>query len=111
MLPTSFNEENLQRIEVMITDGDSQEYAQLDVAIKNHFPNAYRACSAYHVNSKVWEKHGPNIKNYDRKEMIKQCTLQMKIITDWIYSWMKSGCETELQYQGSKYFLLEYLTL
>ena len=109
VLPNSFKKETLKRVRVMITDGDSQEYQQLDVAIREHISQAYRVRCGYHLNKKNWEKHGPKFMNYKDEEKQSKCSIQSHIIADWIYSWMKPSCETELQYLASKYLLLHYL--
>ena len=109
VLPNSFKQETLRRVRVMITDGDSQEYQQLDVAIKEHLSQAYRVRCGYHLNKKNWEKHGPKFMNPSDDTKKSQCSIQSHIIADWIYSWMKPSCETELQYLVSKYLLLDYL--
>ena len=110
VLANSFTREVLSRVRVMITDGDSQETSQLDVAISENefFSKVHRVRCGYHLNKKNWEKNGPTITHLTETEQI-NCSLQTKIISDWIYSWMKQTCETELQYLASKYLLLSYL--
>ena len=54
VLPNSFKQETLRRVRVTITDGDSQEYQQLDVAIREHFSQAYRVRRGFHLNKKNW---------------------------------------------------------
>ena len=109
VIPFSFPKSTLDRVRVIITDGDSQEYTQLDNAIKLHLNQVHRLRCGYHLNKKTWEKNGPAYENYKDLQRKNKCSLQSKIISDWIYSWMKPTCETQLQYLASKYFLMMYL--
>ena len=71
----------------MITDGDSQEYKQLDYTIGKYIPQAVRVRS--HKQKKRWERKGPRYGHYDSTTMQNNCSLHSRIISDWIYSWMK----------------------
>ena len=108
VLSNSFHRDTMSRCNAMITDGDSQETSQLDIAIREFFPNAERIRCGYHLNKKNWEKNGPKYMHYPENQK-NSCSLQSSIISDWIYSWMKKTCETRLQYLSSKFLLLEYL--
>ena len=108
VLSSSFNRRAMLRCKAMITDGDSQETGQLDIAISQFFPHVHRIRCGYHLNSKNWEKNGPKYGKYP-PEQKNSCALQHKIISDWIYSWFKPKCETRLQYLASKFLLLQYL--
>ena len=63
----------------MITDGDSQEYKQLDLAIAKYIPNALRVRCGYHLNKKTWERKGPRYTHYDSLTMQSNCSLQSRI--------------------------------
>ena len=107
VFPRSFKQETLDRIRVMITDGDSQEYEQLDTACQLYFGRARRIRCGYHLNTKNWERNGPAI-GADRDKINAQNTY-VSICTEWIYSWMRASCETRMEYLGSKYLLFRFL--
>ena len=93
VIPTLLPSYVLSQVKVIISDGCPQEFIQIDNARKNIFKNALRIRCGYHIVTIGWkvhvikkscfpDKYGPlydNICNHLKK---------------WIYSWMKSSCET-----------------
>ena len=47
----------LKSMRVIISDGDPQEYSQIDNAIAKYFPNVYRMNCGWHIIAKGFEKH------------------------------------------------------
>jgi hypothetical protein len=84
-VPTIFGKEGCERIRLVITDGDSQEYSQLDAAIAAVFINARRRRCGWHIVTKGWDKHV--------RSSIGKCPAAQKvslIVKSWLYSLMKS---------------------
>lgn len=109
VLPKLIGNDILRKIRVAITDGDSQETSQLDVAIRTHFPRVQRVRCGWHLVEKGWQSFCPGeqsvqpAKKADFKYLI-------HIIKYWLYSWMRPGfCETEQEYHVSKAWLFSFL--
>ena len=104
----TFEERLIKRVVYVLTDGDPQEYQQLDNAINEFFPQARRGRCGYHLCTKTFETHGPNLGKKDQKKNhLKH--YHMGIIKAWVYSWMKDHCETIEEYHCSKMLLEAYL--
>jgi len=84
-VPTIFGREACQRIRLIITDGDSQEYTQLDDAIAAVFVKARRRRCGWHIVAKGWDRHV-------RFHIGKTPTAQKlsSTVKTWLYSLMKS---------------------
>ena len=81
----------LSKMKIIISDGDPQEYFQINNAIQNHYPQAKRVRCGWHLIAKGFEKHVdskfPNLpENFVQKNF--------KLLMNWCYSWMKNDCET-----------------
>jgi hypothetical protein len=59
VFPRFFGLSLLNRISIIVTDGDSQETTQLDIAIKLYFPAAYRARCIWHIIDRGMHKYFP----------------------------------------------------
>ena len=91
---------------MIITDGDPQEFSQIDNAILNVIPNAKRFRCGWHIVAQGFEK------NVDTTFPDLPTTVideNKKIILNWMYSWMKFQCHTYLQYKYSRYLFMKYL--
>ena len=90
----------LNNIKIIITDGDSQEYTQVDNSIENVLPNARRIRCGWHIAAQGFDKHVhitfPNILSTVIEE-------HKQIILNWMYFWMKDRYITYLQYNYSRY--------
>jgi hypothetical protein len=109
VLPKLLGDSLLKRINVIISDGDSQEISQLDNAIIDCYPHMQRLHCGRHIVEKGWQKHCPGEHSVDVpfREPFKHL---LKHVKKWIYSWMKPGyCETEDKYHLSKVILIHYL--
>ena len=56
VLPKMFNKNTLSRSKLIISDGDLQEYSQIDNASKKYFPNLLRIRCGWHIMDRSWEK-------------------------------------------------------
>ena len=108
VFPNSFEPKLIKRINYMITDGDPQEFQQLDMAAQEHFPQAVRGRCGYHLASKGFQVFGPQLGKKELKANHWK-HYHAKIIIKWIYSWMKPGVNTKKQYIYSKSMLRIYL--
>lgn len=101
----------LRRIIMFITDGDSQETSQLDLAIAELIPQAKRARCGWHIVDRGWIKNGPRPERSEGKTA--QHRDLKKFLQEWMYSWMagdRSGiCENEEEYEVSKSLFLTFL--
>jgi len=59
ILPKCFPTETLRRIVFVCSDGDSQEFSQIDAAIRTYFPWVTRGRCGWHIFDRGWHKHGP----------------------------------------------------
>ena len=89
-IPALVGKETCQRVCLIVTDGDSQEYTQLDDAINVIFTNAKRRRCGWHI-----------VRNFDDAVRMGRNASQ-KVIADvvknWLYSLMKD-VETEDEYK------------
>ena len=106
VLPTMFSKETIGRIRVIISDGDSQEYQQIDVAISTFCPHVMRLRCGWHVIDRGWMRHGPKSNHYKDKIAFKAITTNIR---NWMFSWTSSACETEQEYNVSKYLFEKYV--
>ena len=96
----------LQHVKIVITDGDAQEFTQVDNAIVNVIPNAQRVRCGWHIVHQGFDRYVdttfPDIPSSTIDE-------HKKIIMTWMYSWMKRRCITYLQYKYSRYLFVKYI--
>ena len=109
VLPKMYSNTVLQRIRLVISDGDAQEYNQLDNAIQKYFPDIVRIRCGWHIVDRSWLRHFLKHENFPEEVTQKNYDTVKKTVKSWIYSWMKQGCETLEEYRLSKYLLYKYL--
>lgn len=109
VMPSLLGKDYISRVKVIVTDGDSQETSQLDIAISLHFHNVCRVRCGWHVVDRGWLRCGPGIRSVPRanEKAFKAITNQVKA---WLYSWMRPCCETHDEYKISKALLTAYLS-
>ena len=106
VLPTMFGSDTLKKINIIMSDGDSKEYTQIDSAIHLYASNITRVRCAWHAIDRGWVNHGPkclnkkNIKEY--REIVYNCK-------HWLYSWTKPSIESEVEYIISKQLFEKYI--
>jgi len=101
--------QDIKRTSMIITDGDSQEITQLDNAILQYFPQVFRQRCGWHLVTRGWDRYCPARGSaYDQinKPFYKVC----QNVLNWLYSWLESKVETEMEYKISKALLFQYLT-
>jgi hypothetical protein len=108
VMPALLGREFIGRVKVIVTDGDSQETSQLDIAIALHFQNVCRVRCGWHVVDRGWIRCCPGVRSVSRQNQsaFKANIIQIKA---WLYSWMHSTCESEEEYIISKALLAAYL--
>jgi hypothetical protein len=109
VMPSLLGKDYISRVKVIVTDGDSQETSQLDIAIALHFHNVCRVRCGWHVVDRGWLRCGPGVRSVPRanEQAFKAITNQVKA---WLYSWMRPCCETQDEYKISKALLTAYLS-
>jgi len=83
VLPTMFSKNMYERIKVIISDGDSQEYQQIDAAIATFNPKIKRIRCSWHVIDGGWDRRGPQSQHFNNKLVYKTVTSNIK---HWMYS-------------------------
>jgi hypothetical protein len=81
-LPALFGKEACEGIRLVITDGDSQEFTQLDVAIVTKITNAIRRRCGWHIENRGWKRNVHIPKSDAAKK-------EAGIVKAWLYSLMK----------------------
>jgi len=56
VLPTMFSENIIRKIKVIISDGNPQEYTQIDNAMNHFCPLIYRIRCGWHVIDRGWDR-------------------------------------------------------
>ena len=109
LLPKMYGRRILSQIQVIITDGDSQETAQVDNAIDIFFPQAKRVRCGWHIVNRGWNKYVEGPKSFPNSMQSEYDKLK-KVVFEWLYSFMRPGyCETVHEYKVSKYLFLQFL--
>ena len=61
VLPALLGQEVLSRVNMIISDGDSQEYEQIDSFRKVYCKNAIRGRYGWHIMNREWLKNLPSM--------------------------------------------------
>ena len=102
-LPSMIGRDHLQRVRLVVTDGDAQEFDAVEEACCSVLPLVRRSRCMYHIVQKTFERSINNHYCLDASSHI-----VLKEIKRWIYSWSDgSSCVTETQYELSKGLLLK----
>jgi hypothetical protein len=88
VMPTLLGKDYIERVRVIVTDGDSQETSQLDIAIALHFHNVCRGRCGWHVVDRGWIRCCPGVKSASRKS-----EKAFKVATTHIKNWIIAGCK------------------
>jgi hypothetical protein len=134
VFPRFLGRDCISRIQVIVTDGDSQEITQLDMAIERFFPQAMRVRCGWHIVDKgikvtnarllllinqqrtnlsasfliAPQAHWPSLRSIPTNRIANAKSIT-KVIRSWIYSFMNDSCETEAEYFVSKALLLRFI--
>ena len=106
VLPTMFSKNTISKIKVIISDGDAQEYDQIDHAINLLCPHVERIRCGWHVIDRGWDRHGPTSNHYYDKLSFQTITSNVR---DWMFSWCSLSVETEEEFNISKQFFVQYV--
>lgn len=90
-IPSLLGNSFCEKVQLQITDGDSQETSQLDQALKTVFKNSKRRRCGWHIVEKGWDR---NVSGLGRSQEAKHIE---SVVKRWIYSLMKD-VETEDEY-------------
>ncbi|CAJ1944890.1 unnamed protein product [Cylindrotheca closterium] len=106
VLPAMLGVAHLKRVNLILTDGDANEYNALDQGIFHYFKNAIRGRCGHHLIEKTIKSHGPS-----DGELENQCNGRAIIleVKQWVRSWVDgSSCGTKEQFEFSKQLLLSW---
>ena len=96
-LPVLLGPDTLQLVKLIMTDGDAQEMAQVDFAIDTFFVNAVRTRCGWHLIHQGWRRECRGLGFRTGKKAAAQ--RQVKIIQNWLYSWMRRGVDYKENYE------------
>ena len=96
-LPILLGQETLHFVKLIITDGDSQEMAQVDFARSTFFVNAKRTRCAWHLVDQGWRRNCRGLGHQRGQSAAAKC--QIRVIKTWIYSWMRRGVLLQEEYE------------
>jgi hypothetical protein len=111
VFPRFFQANLLNQIVMVVTDGDSQETSQLDLAMKQFFPRAIRGRCIWHIVKRGMDKYFPKPryrKNINNELCHKWECVKMDV-QNWIWSWSDSRCESEEEFRLSKALFIRYM--
>ena len=98
----------LEKVRIIISDGDSQFFTQIDNAIRPYLKNAKRIQCDWHLVNTGWERHVDNASQFNNVSMTEYRDIK-QILTSWMTSWKKGTCETKQEYKFSLYLITKYL--
>ena len=109
LLPRAYSKRILSKVQIIITDGDSQETNQLDNALSLYFPQARRVQCGWHIVNRSWNSNIEGPTSFP-KNMRPLYDCIRNICHTWIYSFMtSSNCETFEEYVLSKHLFLRFI--
>ena len=88
----------MEKVCIIISDGDTQFLTQIDDAIQPYFKNITRVRCRWYLIYKGWERHVDSASIFKNISMTEYKDIKQKL-TSWITSWMKGSCETLLEYK------------
>jgi hypothetical protein len=100
---------DLQRVNLIISDGDSQEIHQVNNLIDEFCPHVHRIRCGWHVVDRGWDRLVYHIAKDPMKSKFRYFETSRRILFSWAYSWMTPGCETEAEYNLSKALFIKLL--
>jgi hypothetical protein len=113
-LPALFSSKVLNRVCLIISDGDSQEITQIVASVSQggSLQNALRLQCVFHIVDRSWDSKVYSIPKPIKKEKSKNRVFEpiRKLLMHWMYSWCTSATETEEEYKFPRTLLREYMT-
>ena len=92
VMPSFISKKLLDKVRIIISDGDSQFFTQIDNAIRPYFKNSKCICCGWYLICKGWERHVDNASEFNNVSVTEYSDIQ-QILTTWMTSWMKSSCK------------------
>jgi hypothetical protein len=89
--------QTLQLVKLVMTDGDSQEMTQVDYAIATYFVNAVCSRCGWHLVHQGWRRECRGVDF--RKGKRDAARSQVRVIQNWLYSWMRRGVDSSEEYE------------
>ena len=108
VMPSLIKKKMLEKVCIIISDGDSQFFSQIDNAISPYFKNVKRVRCGWHLIHKGWERHVDTASQFDNVSTTEYRDIK-QTLTSWMTSWMKVTCETRQEYKFSLYLITKYL--
>jgi MULE transposase domain/SWIM zinc finger len=114
VMPELLGKSALKRVVLAITDGDWNEIAQLDDAIRVCIPNSMRGRCIWHIIDRgmnASSRHYPSFHTRQRKgnhDFARFESLKFTV-RRWMWSWAEHHCETEDEFLLSKALFCAYL--
>jgi hypothetical protein len=102
---------DMSRIQMIISDGDSQEIAQINNLIQLVMMQATRQRCAWHIVDRSWNRLVYKVLKAGSLKKNKHIYYETscKIIFAWLYSMTTKGCETKEEYDVSKALFVFHL--
>eukprot|EP00977_Amphora_coffeiformis_P003139 scaffold585_cov174-Amphora_coffeaeformis.AAC.2 len=108
-LPKMAGREYMTRVKAVMTDGDSHEMEELDLAIDRYMPQCRCIRCGWHIVFKGFRRR-VTLENMIPTRFKQQYALFARAICNWCYTFMRPGyCETQHELTVSKCILLSYL--
>ena len=91
VLPNLISKEFFKRTRLIISDGDTQQEAEIVNAIATYIPNALSGGCGWHIVDRGWLRKGPGLNSFPQRIVRNRVKLVYKQCRIWIYSFMKPG--------------------
>lgn len=92
-----YGKDILLRVEIVMSDGDPNEFSQIDESIDMFMKFAIRLRCGWHIVVKGFKKYAPKITADCQLGTIMAYKSLKKLISNWIYSWMRCNCECDVE--------------
>ena len=93
-IPSLLGKESLNKVQIMISDGDTDMYSQFDNAREQYYPNSWRLLCAFHLVDRAISNNGHTLicgKGTEDSEFGKQ----KNILKRWLYSFVFPSYESK----------------
>ncbi len=100
-LPQILGIDVMQRIVVILSDGDSTEIFQINNLIDELCPHVHRQRCGWHLVDRGWERLIYHIPKDPFRSKFRMFETTRRILFSWSYSWMTPACETKDEYSLS----------
>jgi hypothetical protein len=97
-LPQLLGIDAMQRIVVILSDGDSTEIFQINNLIDELCPHVHRQRCGWHLVDRGWERLIYHIPKDPFLSKFRMFETTRRILFSWSYSWMTPACETKEEY-------------